>query len=64
MNNDLLEQAVVNQLEQDLDNQEYDALSELLSKLIQIEEAKELLVGYLSDTQKEKWLEGKVVIRY
>ena len=40
---------VLNQIEKDLEEQEYDALDELLVQLIKSEGSRELLLGYLPD---------------
>ena len=61
---ELLEQAIVNQIEKDLEEQDYDSLSELIKNIIHLEPAEKLLIGYLSDEVKENWLEGKVEIKY
>jgi hypothetical protein len=61
---ELLEQAIINQIEKDLEEQDYDSLSELIKNLIHLEPAEKLLIGYLSDEVKEDWLEGKVEIKY
>ena len=60
----LLEHAVINQLEQDFEDQEYDALSEMLGLLMEDERSAGILTEYLSDELKEQFLEGKVTIRY
>jgi len=62
--NELLEQAVVNQLEVDLNNKEYDSLSELLKKLIKLKSAKTLLIEYLGHMELEDWVENKTKIKY
>ena len=47
---DTLEHAVINQLETDFNEQEYDAMSELLQTLMgQGEEVKNILFNYLSE---------------
>ena len=61
---DLLLMAVVNQLEDDFDNQEYESLDCLLTELLKNEENRKLCVDYLSDDMKERWIEGKVTIKY
>lgn len=61
---ELLEQAIVNQIEKDLEEQDYDSLSELIKNLIHLEPAEKLLIGYLSDEVRENWLEGNVEIKY
>jgi DNA-binding SARP family transcriptional activator len=62
--NNLLEHAVINQIETDLNDKDYDALSEMIKNLIHLEPARKVLIEYLSDTAKENWLEGKTSIRY
>ena len=62
--NDLLEQAIINQIEKDLEENDYDAISEMLRQLIHLEPAKKILVGYLSDEIKEQWIDGKIQIKY
>lgn len=57
--NNLLVHALLNQLESDFEEQEYDSIDELLSSLIKDDKNKVLLIEYLSDTAKENWLEGK-----
>jgi hypothetical protein len=61
---DLLLMAVVNQLEDDFDNQDYESLDCLLTELLKNEENREEFVHYLSDDMKERWIEGKVTIKY
>ena len=61
---DLLEHAVINQIETDLNENDYDALSELIKQLIHLEPARKCLINYLSDSAKENWLEGKTTVRY
>ena len=62
--NNLLEHAIINQLEFDFNLQDYTALSELIQRLIFLEPARKLLIAYLSDTEKEQWLEKKTNTRY
>lgn len=62
--NELLEQAVVNQIETDLNENDFESLSELLKLLIHLEPARKYLIEYLSDDLKERWLEGKIEIKY
>jgi len=61
---ELLIHAVLNEVERDLHDGYYEAVDELLSQLIEIDEAKEKLIGYLGDDEKERWLEGKTNVRY
>jgi hypothetical protein len=56
--------AVLNQIETDLDDQDYDALDELLQLLIDIPEAKEKLIAYLSDSALENLNENLTHQRY
>jgi hypothetical protein len=60
----LLCHAVINQLEADLNEQEYDSLDELITQLVKDEKTKKILIEYLSDTVKEFWLEGKTTPRF
>jgi hypothetical protein len=62
--NDLLEHAVLNQIEADLEGDEYDVISEMLQSLISKEESRNILIEYLSDSGKENWLEGRTNVRY
>jgi len=62
--NEDLEHAVLNQIESDFEEQEYDAISELLQKLIEIPEARQVLVDYLSDTAALNLAEGLTQKRY
>jgi hypothetical protein len=65
MNNEnLLLHAVINQLETDFNDHEYDAMDEFLTLLIKDEKSKNILIEYLSDTAKENWLEGKTATRF
>ena len=60
----LLEHAFINQLETDLDSQDYDAMSEMIQLLIKNEDNKKIIIEYLSDTAKENWLEGRTNCRF
>jgi len=60
----LLEHAFINQLETDFNDQEYDAMSEMIQLLIKNEDNKKIIVEYLSDTAKENWLEGRTSCRF
>jgi len=62
--NDLLEHAVINQLESDFFDNDFDAISEMLQLLIKSDESRSILIEYLSDNAKENWIERKTVIRY
>jgi len=62
--NDLLEHEVLNQIEKDFDDRDYDAISEMLQFLIKNESAKKVLIEYLGDEAKESWLEGQTERRY
>jgi DNA-binding SARP family transcriptional activator len=59
-----LEHAVLNQLEADFDSQDYDAMSEMLQLLIQNDEARNILVGYLGDSALENLNDGETFMRY
>ena len=60
----LLEHAVINQLEADFDSQNFGSMSEMLSLLINNKESKKILIQYLSGSAKKNWLEGKTNVRY
>jgi len=62
--NDLLEHAVLNQIETDFNDKDFDALSEMLKNLIYLEPARKVLIEYLTDTAKENWIEGRTNTRY
>jgi hypothetical protein len=53
--NNLLLHAVINQLEYDFNNNEYDSLNELLKELIKNKDSKELLKEYLSEEIKKEF---------
>ena len=56
--------AVINQLEADFGDKDYDAMDEMLGLLMDNKTTKDILIGYLSDTAKNNWEEGKTVARY
>ena len=60
---DLLEHAFINQLETDFDNQEYDAMSEMIQLLLKDEANVKTITEYLSDSAKENLLEGRTAVR-
>lgn len=60
----LLEQAVINQMERDFEENELESLSELLQQLFQLEGVKKCLEDYLCDDIKEEWLSGEMRIKY
>lgn len=60
----LLELAVINQIEKDIEEDEFESLSQLLQQLFQLEGAKKCLEDYLSDDIKEEWLSGEMRIKY
>lgn len=64
MDKELLEHAVINQLQADIEEGDFDALSKMLGLLIDSKKSREILIEYLSDTAKENWIEGKTTVRY
>ena len=60
----LLEHSFINQLETDFNDQDYNAMSEMIQLLIKNEDNKKIIVEYLSDTEKENWLEGRTNCRF
>lgn len=64
VNKDALEHAVINQLEADFEDQDYDSMSEMLQMLMKDDNNVEILINYLSDTAQENLTEGKTFKRY
>lgn len=64
MNLELLEQAVLNQIEADLNDNDFEAYSEMIGLLLKDEKNIEILYQYLSDTAQKNLKEDKTVIRY
>ena len=63
-NKDLIIMAIVNQLEKDFKEQEFESLDCLLTELLKSTKNRELFHDYLSDQIKEDWIEGKIEIKY
>lgn len=64
MNKENLEHAVINQLEADLQGNDFEPISELLQLLMTNEDNIEVLVGYLSDAALKNLEEGLTIKRY
>ena len=60
----LLEHAFINQFQTDIENKEYEPISLFISLLLKSDKNKELIIGYLSDSGRENWIEGKTSVRY
>ncbi len=60
----LLLHAVINQLETDFDDNDFESMDEFLTQLIKVETNHEIFLEYLSDSGKENWLEGKTNVRF
>ncbi len=60
----LLLHAVINQLESDFDDNEFDSMDEFLTQLMKVEANHEILYQYLGDAAQENWLEGKTNVRF
>jgi len=60
----LLEHSVVNQLEADFGDNDFDSMSEMISNLIHLEPARKVLFNYLSDTAQNNLEQGLTKIRY
>lgn len=56
--------AVLNQVEQDLEDQDYEALDEMLQMLIKDKKSRDILYHYLSDEAQDDLAEFSVVERY
>ena len=64
MNKELLEQVVLNQIEADLNDNDFEAYSEMMSLLLEDEKNLDILFEYLSDTAQKNLKEEKTPIRY
>ena len=64
VNKDALEHAVINQLESDFEDQDYDSMSEMLQLLMKDDNNVEILINYLSDTAQENLAECRTFKRY
>ena len=51
--------AVINQLESDFDDNDFDAMDEFITMLMKNTENIEILYAYLGDTAQENFIEGK-----
>ena len=51
--------AVINQLEADFGDNDFDAMDELITMLMKNKDNHEILYAYLSDTAQKNWLENK-----
>ncbi len=60
----LLLHAVINQLESDFDDNDFESMDDFLTQLIKVETNHEIFLEYLSDSGKENWLEGKTNVRF
>jgi hypothetical protein len=60
----LLLHAVINQLETDFEDNEFDAMDEFITSLMKNPDNHEILLEYLGDSAKENWLEGKTNVRF
>lgn len=61
---DLLEHEVLNQIEADLNDNDYESISEMLQKLMESPISKEILYQYLSDSAQKNLKEGLTKKRY
>ncbi len=60
----LFEHAFINQLETDFTEGKFYAMSKMIQLLIENEENRKIIIEYLSDTEKENWLEGSTNCRF
>ncbi len=63
-NKDLLIQGIINQIEVDLEEGDFDAIDEMLSLLLKNKDNQKILISFLGDTIKELWLGGKLEPKY
>lgn len=61
---ELLEHSVLNQIQADLQDNDFDAYSELMMKLLKNEDNREILFNYLSQSAQENLKEGITTKRY
>jgi predicted CopG family antitoxin len=64
MDLELLEQAVLNQIEADLNDGDFESFSEMMEQLLKDEKNRLILFNYLSDTAQKNLEEEKTVSRY
>lgn len=64
MNNDLLEHEIINQIEADLESNDFEALSEMIQSILELEGGEKVLKAYLSDSATENLKEGLTEKRY
>lgn len=64
IDDELLEHAVLNQLESDINEWDYDSYSKLIGNLLKNEENKKILFSYLSQSAQENLKEGTTTKRY
>ena len=64
MDNILLEHAVVNQLESDFHDNDFDSMSEMIALLLESEDNRSILFNYLSDSAQQNLKDGKTFKRY
>ena len=61
---ELLEHSVLNQIESDINDMDFDAYSELMMKLLKNKDNKKILFNYLSQSAQENLKEGTTTKRY
>lgn len=64
MDKELLEQAVLNQIEVDLNDEDFEAYSEMIQLLLKNENNLNILFEYLSDTAQKNLKANLTVNRY
>ena len=64
INNKLLMHEVLNQIEADINDFDFDAFDELMEKLLQSNMNKELFFSFLSDSAQKNIRDGLTVCRY
>ena len=60
----LLLHALMNQLETDFQDQDYDAMDEFITQLMRNEDNHTIVYSYLTDTAQKNWEEGKTKCRF
>lgn len=64
IDDELLEHSVLNQIESDISDMDFDAYSELIMKLLKNKDNKKILFNYLSQSAQENLKEGTTTKRY
>lgn len=56
--------ALINQLETDFEDQDYDAMDEFITTLMKNPDNHDIIWNYLSDSAQENFIEGRTFTRF